>query len=179
LVFAPGSATYPKEWGEQGVQGEVTISAQIKADNVAEQVVVVKSSGNPKLDQNALAFAQRVKFRLEKRRSATEPEPVEIDFQFYTQHLETFWQKTCGQFLKDVEYFKKTFPDKSANEVLGYRAMSGLAFLSAMQKNPQLAPSGNTFAQDVEFCQQNPGQLLMPHLMEKNGVKASTKDAVN
>lgn len=179
LVLAPGSATYPKEWGEQGVQGEVTISALIKADNSSEQVAVLKSSGNPQLDENALAFVQRVKFRLEKRRSATEPEPVELEFRFYTHYLESFWQKTCGQFIKDVEYFKKTFPAKPADEVFGYRAMSGFAFLAAIQKNPQLVPSGNTFAQDVEFCQKNPAQLLMPHLMERSGNKTNTKDAAS
>lgn len=173
LPFSPGSAVYPKEWGEQGVQGEVVYGGQINTDGMAQNVVLIKGSGNAQLDQNALGFAQKVRFRLEKRRSATEPEPVEFAFQFYTHDLYTFGQKTCAQFLHEVDYFKKTFPNKPADEVIGYHAMSGLAFLYAMQKNPQTKVRGSNFAQDVEYCQKNPQRPLMQWMLEGLGVTVS------
>ena len=154
------------------MQGEVVLAGQIKPDGLAQNVALIKGSGNAQLDQNALGFAQRVRFRLEKRRSATEPEPVEFAFQFYTHDLYTFGQKTCAQFLKEVDYFKKTFPNKPADEVIGYRAMSGMAFLYAMQKNPQINVRGSTFAQDVEYCQNNPQRPLIQWMLEAHGVKA-------
>ncbi len=175
LEFAPGSLIYHNELGEQGVQGEAKLSAQITPEGFAQQVVLVQGSGNAQLDQNALAFVQKTKFRLEKRRSATELEPLDIEMRFHTQTLETFGQKTCKQFIKEVDYFKRTFPNKPADQVAGYHAMSGMAFLYAMQRTDKVVPSSSTFAQNVEFCQRNPDYLLFLHLLENNGLKAAPK----
>lgn len=175
LEFAPGSSLYPHVLAEQGVQGEVKLNAQIKPDGFAQLATLLQNSGNPQLDQNALAFAQKSKFRLEKRRSATELETVEVEFRFHTHTLLTYGQKTCRQFIQEVNYFKNTFPNKPADEVIGYHAMSGMAFIYAMQKTANAKYKGSSFAQDVEFCQHNPDFRLMVRLLENNGLKATPK----
>lgn len=171
VMFQPGSEPYPKELAELGVQGELVISLFADANGKPHNIKLVESSRHPQLDQNALAVAQKTRFELQKRRSATDLEPIELNFSFYSHDLQTFGAKTCGQFLKEVDYFRKTFPDRAASEVFGYSVMAGIAIFQAEQTNPKSNLKGSTFEEDVAYCQANPQRLLMKRLFDVYGAK--------
>jgi TonB family protein len=112
VTIVAGTKLYPEGAAERGVQGKVTLSADLSASGSFANPAIHESSGSEELDGAALALAPRLKFT--PLGSAGEPAPrralVEIDFRKDT--LASLKTKTCADFNLDAEYFKRTFSEK-------------------------------------------------------------------
>ena len=120
---------------------------------MAQNVVLIRALAMRNWTKMPFGFAQKVRFRLEKRRSATEPEPVEFAFQFYTHDLYTFGQKPAHSFYTKWIILKRPSQTNPPTKSSVITLCLAWPFYICHAKNPQTKVRGSNFAQDVEYCQ--------------------------
>ena len=174
-----GVPEYPESEKALGHHGVVKVFGILGLDGRMSQTIVAASSGAPVLDDLALTSVQGALFEPAKD-AAGAPLAVAITFpvEFYGYKSPGpgggILRYSCGQFARDMDWRRATFPKVEAADNELYGMMRGIAFLALMGSGPldvaTIKSSNADFArrwsEAVETCRAHPErrftQVLQP-----------------
>jgi hypothetical protein len=174
LFVKRGGLFYSAELVNSGMQGRVEITCDITPENRCENPQIKKSSSDPRVDNLAKAVVLVNAIQPEKRRSPTAPEPVEMLVVFSTSDPNKLYSdKSCEQFIKDINYFRRTFPGKSIDDFYDITAMRGLLLLFFLEDPKAMATreiTSDALVTAMEAqCQANPTKPALRLMAELLG----------
>lgn len=159
MVFA-GTAHYPQELADKGVQGTAVLSTEVRVDGTFAPSVLVESSGSPELDSAALALAETL-----RAKPQAAPKSVLLPIVFYKDGMNNLHLKTCAEFNADHAYFAGTFPSKEVGDmnifkmatavVVAYNGIN-MATIGKLSSAPQ---------KTVDACAKRPKRLFLEEFM--------------
>ena len=160
----------PEAEKAQGHHGTVVVEGVVAADGRMHSARVKVSSRAPALDAIALDAAKATKFT-PARDEAGSPLPVHVLMPFELVAYKTpkggLFEYRCGQFVRDMDWWRTAHPEKQLSDHELYKMALGLSFVSGMQArgaDPQkfLKAAGAfpaRWAKAVEKCRAKPGML--------------------
>jgi TonB family protein len=174
-----GDPAYPDSEKALGHHGVVKLSGILGVDGRLSQTRVASSSGAPVLDDLALASVQGALFE-PARDAAGAPLPlaITVPVEFYGYKSAGpgggILRYSCGQFARDMDWWRATFPKAAPADHELYLMISGVGFLASMNSRPldvaTIKSSNADFArrwsEAVETCRAHPErrftQVLQP-----------------
>lgn len=157
VMIDAGSRLYPPGAAERGVQGTVTIRADLSADGVFSNPTIHESSRSEVLDAGAIALVPRLKYTPTDAAGAI-PRAVLVPIDFRKDSLASLKTKNCADFNTDAAYFKETFPEQSLGDMPVFDLVVGM-LVFAVEPERRLALAQNLPAfkeQVVATCNQSP-----------------------
>ncbi len=163
MVFA-GTAHYPQELADKGVQGTAVLSTEVRVDGTFGPSVLVESSGSPELDATAVALASTLKANRQEV-----AKPVLLPIVFYKDGMSNLHLKTCAEFNADQAYFAATFPSRPVGDMNIFK-MATAAVVAINGINMSSIGKLNSAPQKTaEACAKRPKRLFLEEFL------ASTK----
>lgn len=121
MVFA-GSAHYPRELADRGVQGRAVLATEIHPDGTLAPAVLVEPSGSVELDAAAPLVVANL-----KARPQVAAKPILLPVLFYKDSVESLPSKTCSEFNIDYTYYVTNYPAGSTGDMTVFKIAAGLA----------------------------------------------------
>ena len=170
-AFVDGpKAVLPESEKALGRHGTVLVEGVIGADGRMRQARVKSSSGAPTLDAIALAAAQATRFTpAQDAQGAALPVLASMPFELVAYKSATggMFDYRCEQFVRDMDWWRATFPEKPWKEHELYRLEAGLALVSvldaALRDQAKLKKAVDGFdskwAAAIDKCRRKPAML--------------------
>lgn len=162
VLIGPDSRLYPAGAAERGVQGTVTIRADLSPDGAFLNPTVQESSRSEVLDAAALALVPRLKYT-QTAEGGQPPSALVVPIDFRKDSLTTLMTKTCADFNLDATYFKSAFPDLPLADMPVFDLMTGILALSVdADRRLTLAPNLQQIKEHViATCREAPSSRFM------------------
>jgi TonB family protein len=162
-----GSPLYPAGAAARGVQGTVTIRAELSADGAFVNPTIQDSSRSEALDAAALALVPRLKYTLTAE-GAERPAALVVPIDFRKDSSTSLMAKTCADFNVDATYFKDTFPELPLADMPVFDLMTGILALTVeADRRLTLAPNLQQIKDQVAAtCREAPSSLFMDAAMQ-------------
>ena len=164
-----GDPEYPESEKALGHHGVVKVSGILGVDGRLSQTRVASSSGAPVLDDLALTSVQGARF--EPARDAAGgllPLAITVPVEFYSYKSAGpgggILRYSCGQFARDMDWWRATFPKAEPIDLELYAMMRGIAALAQINSgrlDVAAIKSANTdfarrWSAAVETCRAHP-----------------------
>lgn len=161
-IFA-GTSLYPQGLAERGVQGTVTIRADLSPEGAFSNPTIQESSRSAELDSAALALVPRLTYRLSKSAEGPMPSSVIVPVTFTKDSLERLTKKTCADFNVDADYFKGAFPEKPLTDMPVFDITAGtILFTVKAEQRTALARNLKQIKERiVAGCAESPDERFM------------------
>jgi TonB family protein len=129
VPIVAGSPLYPEGAAARGVQGTVTIRAELSPEGAFLSPTIHESSRSEVLDAAALALVPRLKYTLTAE-GAQQPGALLVPIDFRKDSSTSVMAKTCADFNLDAMYFKETFPELPLADMPVFDLITGMLALS-------------------------------------------------
>ncbi len=164
-------AVLPNSEKAQGHHGEVVIEAILDIDGSMKEARVRQTSGAPALDDIALAAANATIFTPAKDANGA-PLSVIISMPFdlvaYKSASGGIYAYKCGQFSRDMDWWRSVHPTQSFEDHELYKMELGMAISSMIQEGSRGSPADfkegiqafdKRWNAAIEMCRKKPDML--------------------
>ncbi|HYE45328.1 MAG TPA: energy transducer TonB [Caulobacter sp.] len=126
-VVSSNTPDLPPDLRAKGHQGEVRLTGIVKADGSLADVQVRTSSGSAELDAFAVKAFERWQFS-PARDADGDPidQRVSTTLEFWADELMTLGEKTCAEFVADIDWRRATFPGQPDTGMRLYNLVGGM-----------------------------------------------------
>ncbi|WP_313460699.1 TonB family protein [Stenotrophomonas sp.] len=164
VMIIAGSAHYPQELADKGVQGQAVFSTEVRVDGTFAPSVLVEPSGSAELDAAAIKVVAGVRAKPQKVAKA-----VLLPVLFYKDSVNNLHLKTCAQFNTDLAYFATTFPTRPADEMNIFNMAAAVVTTVGGVDMSSIGKLSSAPQKTVEACAKRPKRLFMEEFMKSVG----------
>ncbi len=160
VMIIAGSAHYPQELADKGVQGQAVFSTEVRVDGTFAPSVLVEPSGSAELDAAAIKVVAGLRAKPQKEAKA-----VLLPVLFYKDSVNNLHLKTCAQFNTDFAYFATTFPTRPAEDMNIFNVATGVVTAVGGVDMSNIGKLSAAPQKTVEACAKRPKRLFMEEFM--------------